>query len=598
MSKYLFEVSWEVANKVGGIYTVLSSKAKYIKEKYGNNYFLIGPYLGAKTENEFHFLQPPSLFGEIISSLQSKGVMVYYGEWLIEGRPQVFLIDFQKYLSEVNYLKYELWVKFGIDSLRTGDDYNYPLAWSRAVSDFFEELTKREEFKNSLVHFHEWLSGFALLFSLNFPLIKIFMTHATVLGRSLAESNFNFWERLTTLDPLNLAYQYQIEAKHLVEKNSAEKADYFVTVSSVVKDEAEAFLKRKVDFLLPNGFDISRFPTFEEISSQHRKNKQAILEFLLYFFSPYYKHSCPVKNSFIFFTSGRKEIRNKGFDVLLKALGLLNKKLKSENSEKNIFFFIFVPDEIKDVNHEVLNNLMVYRGLEEYLNNLKNEIDARLLHAVIHQKFQVETSDLFSREEILEIQRILNQIKKSDRAPLSTHLLPENNDFVRILTNEGLLNREEDKVKVILYPVYLHSADGFLNLNYYDAINGCHLGVFPSYYEPWGYTPLETLAAGVMAITSDLTGFANYLEEKRLLKRDYPGLWILKRKNRRDEEVIQDLADLMLRIIKMERIERIQNKYEARVLASHFNWQEMIKNYLELYDFIFKKINESKLSGA
>jgi hypothetical protein len=193
MSRYIFEVSWEVANKVGGIYTVLSSKAKYIKKRYGDFYFLIGPYLGAKNEAEFHFLKPPENFEPIINDLYAKGVMVYYGEWLIEGRPKVFLIDFSKYLSQVNYLKYELWVKFQIDSLRTGDDYNYPLAWSRAVSDFIEEISKREEFKYSIFHFHEWLSGFALLFSLDLPIIKIFMTHATVVGRTLSSLNFDIW---------------------------------------------------------------------------------------------------------------------------------------------------------------------------------------------------------------------------------------------------------------------------------------------------------------------------------------------------------------------------------------------------------------------
>jgi len=168
--------------------------------------------------------------------------------------------------------------------------------------------------------------------------------------------------------------------------------------------------------------------------------------------------------------------------------------------------------------------------------------------------------------------------------------LSENNEFIKLFKQEGLLNKEDDKVKVLLYPIYLNPADGFLNLNYYEAINGCHLGVFPSYYEPWGYTPLETLAAGVMTITSDLTGFANYLEEKRLIKKDFPGIWILKRKGKKSEEVIQDLAEIMIEIVKMKRIERIQNKYEAKVLASHFDWEEMIKHYFEMYDKIINKI--------
>jgi glycogen(starch) synthase len=592
MSRYIFEVSWEVANKVGGIYTVLSSKAKYIKKRYGDFYFLIGPYLGAKNEAEFHFLKPPENFEPIINDLYAKGVMVYYGEWLIEGRPKVFLIDFSKYLTQVNYLKYELWVKFQIDSLRTGDDYNYPLAWSRAVSDFIEEVSKREEFKYSIFHFHEWLSGFALLFSLDLPIIKIFMTHATVVGRTLSSLNFDIWEKLKEIDPLAKAYEHSIEAKHMVEKRSAEKADYFVTISQVVKEEAEIILGRKVDFILPNGFDLSRFPTFEEISSEHRKNKNIILEFLLYLFTPYFKKHCPVENSLIFFTSGRKEIVNKGFDIIIKALSILNEKMKEENISKNIFFFFFVPDEIKDVNHEILNNLIVYKSLEEYFESIKNEINSKILHSLLHKNYNLTLEHIFSSEELLEIQRILNQIKASENVPLSTHILSENNEFIKLFREEGLLNKEEDKVKVLLYPIYLSPADGFLNLNYYEAINGCHLGVFPSYYEPWGYTPLESLAAGVMTITSDLTGFANYLEEKRLIKRDFPGIWILRRKGRKNEEAAKDLAQMMMEIVKMKRIERIQNKYEARVLASHFDWEEMVKNYFEMYEKIIKKLNE------
>ncbi|MDT7868274.1 MAG: glycosyltransferase [Candidatus Pacebacteria bacterium] len=592
MSRYIFEVSWEVANKVGGIYTVLSSKAKYIKKRYGDFYFLIGPYLGAKNEAEFHFLKPPENFEPIINDLYAKGVMVYYGEWLIEGRPKVFLIDFSKYLTQVNYLKYELWVKFQIDSLRTGDDYNYPLAWSRAVSDFIEEVSKREEFKYSIFHFHEWLSGFALLFSLDLPIIKIFMTHATVVGRTLSSLNFDIWEKLKEIDPLAKAYEHSIEAKHMVEKRSAEKADYFVTISQVVKEEAEIILGRKVDFILPNGFDLSRFPTFEEISSEHRKNKNIILEFLLYLFTPYFKKHCPVENSLIFFTSGRKEIVNKGFDIIIKALNILNEKMKEENISKNIFFFFFVPDEIKDVNHEILNNLIVYKSLEEYFESIKNEINSKILHSLLHKNYNLTLEHIFSSEELLEIQRILNQIKASGNVPLSTHILSENNEFIKLFREEGLLNKEEDKVKVLLYPIYLSPADGFLNLNYYEAINGCHLGVFPSYYEPWGYTPLESLAAGVMTITSDLTGFANYLEEKRLIKRDFPGIWILRRKGRKNEEAAKDLAQMMMEIVKMKRIERIQNKYEARVLASHFDWEEMVKNYFEMYEKIIKKLNE------
>ncbi|MER3406839.1 MAG: hypothetical protein C4278_00180 [Patescibacteria group bacterium] len=588
MSKYLFEISWEVANKIGGIYTVISSKAKYVKNKFGDRYFVIGPYLGAKNEQEFHFLPIPSKFENLVNNLANKGINVYYGEWLIEGRPNGFLIDFRKYLYEVNSLKYDLWIKFQIDSLRTGPDYDEPLCWSKAVSDFIEELLKDNEYKGSIFHFHEWLSGFAILFTLNLPIIKIFTTHATVLGRTLSGNNILFWDNLPNIDPEKEAYRFGVEAKHLVEKNSAKYADYVTTVSKITAEEVEYFLKRKVDFILPNGIVLTRFPTFEEISNLHRKNKSALLEFILYFFSPYYKSSCPIKNSFIFFTSGRKEIINKGFDITILALGELNKKLKKENANFNIYFFIFVPDNFIDINQEILNNLIAYRSLEEYLSNISSEINSRLLHSLIHGK-DLETKEIFSSEELLEIQRILKKLKSSSRAPVSTHIFPPENEFLKLLNQAELKNNEDDVVKVIFYPIYLNPADGFLNLNYYDAINGSHLGIFPSYYEPWGYTPLETLSAGVMTITSDLTGFANYLEEKKLINPNYPGIWILKRKNRPQEDVIKDLVNYLYNIVKMDRSQRIQNKFEARMIASYFDWSKIIENYFHLYDLAWRK---------
>jgi glycogen(starch) synthase len=583
MSKYIFEISWEIANKVGGIYTVLSSKAKYLKDFYGKNYFVIGPYLGAKSQGDFRILSVPKEFEEIIDNLQKQGIIVYYGEWLVEGYPQGFLIDFQKFLHEINSVKYELWQKFAIDSLRTGRDYDEPVAWSKAVSLFIKELVKKDEFQNSIFHFHEWLAGAGLLLANEIKQKKIFTTHATILGRTLAGAGINFWSEISTLDPLKLAYDFHIEAKYLIEKNSAKFADILTTISTITAFEVECFLKRKVDAILPNGIDLSKFPTFEEIATEHRKNKDLILNFILYFFSPYFQKSCPIKNSLIFFLSGRKEIKNKGFDVALLALGKLNQLLKEKNLNINIYVFVFVPDEIIDVNHHILENLITYKGLENYLDELSEEIRSRLLHSLIHQR-PIDGEKLFDQEEFLEIQKILGKIKKEKEIPLSTHIVSENNEFLQLFHQAGLLNKEEDKVKVIFYPIYLSSTDGFLNLNYYDAINGCHLGIFPSFYEPWGYTPLETLAAGVMSITTDLTGFASYIEENKLLTKETPGLWILKRRNKTDEEVIQELTETFFKIATMERAERIQNKYEARRLASHFDWRELVKNYIKLYE--------------
>jgi len=583
MNKYIFEISWEIANKVGGIYTVLSSKAKYIKNFYGKNYFVIGPYISNVSQENFKILSIPHEFEEIKNNLEKQGVKIYYGEWLVESYPHGFLIDFQKFLNEINLIKYELWEKFKIDSLRTGKDYDEPVVWSKAVSLFIKELVKNEEFKNSIFHFHEWLAGAALLLSSEIKQKKIFTTHATILGRTLAGANINFWDDIYNLDPLKLSYDFNIEAKYLIEKNSAKFADIFTTISNITAIEAEHFLKRKIDAILPNGIDLAKFPTFEEIATSHKQNKKIILNFLLYFFSPYFQKYCPIRNSLIFFLSGRKEIKNKGFDIAILSLGKLNQILKDKNMNVNIYVFVFVPDEIIDINHNILENLIIYKSLETYLENINEEIISRLLHSLIHQR-PIEGEKLLNQDELLEIQRILSKIKKENNIPLSTHIVNNNNEFLQLFSKANLLNQEEDKVKVIFYPIYLSSTDGFLNLNYYDMVNGAHLGIFPSFYEPWGYTPLETLAAGVMALTTDLTGFASYVEENKLLNKDIPGLWILKRKNRKDEEVIQECTEILFKIVNLDRSERIQNKYEARRLASYFDWKELVKNYIKLYE--------------
>lgn len=583
MSKYIFEISWEVANKVGGIHTVLASKANYLKNFYGKNYFVVGPYLSAKSQTEFRKLEIPKEFENIAANLKEKNINIYFGEWMINGLPNCFLIDFQKYLSEVNSLKYELWEKFGIDSLRTGKDYDEPIAWSKAVSEFIKEIINNG-FQNSIFHCHEWLSGSVILFLKDFNLKTVFTTHATILGRTLASMGINFWEE--QIDPIQTAYNLGIEAKHGIEKNAAKFTKVLTTVSYITANEVEKFLGRKVNHILPNGIDLNRFPTFEEIASRHQKNKSKILEFLLYFFSPYFKKHCPIKNSLIFFLSGRKEIKNKGFDLTILALGKLNQILKRKNIEKNIYLFIFVPDEIIDVDHDILENLITYQSLENYLENLQEEIKSRILHSLIHQK---QIKDIFNQTEILEIKKFLARIKTHQNIPKATHILNPNNEFLSLLKKADLNNNENDKVKVIIYPIYLNSADGFLNLDYYEVINGSHLGIFPSFYEPWGYTPLETLAAGVMAITTDLTGFASYITEKNLLSKNHPGLFVLKRKGRKDDEVIDDLTEIFLEIALMSRSERIQNKYEARRLASYFDWQELIKNYLEVYERLLKE---------
>jgi len=576
MEPILIEISWEVANKVGGIYTVLKEKSKYIKEKFKNNYYLIGPYLPEKGFSEFSALPLPYEFEPILEEVKKFGINVYYGEWLIENKPKCFLIDYSRFLENVNNLKYELWAKYRIDSLKTGDDYNHPIAWCKALSIFLKYFLDKVPNK-TIIHLHEWLSGAVILFE-NLQTPSIFTTHATVLSRAMAGAGLEFWEHLSIINPDEEAYKFGVEAKHMIEKMSAKKATLFTVISRILAIEAEYILGRKPDFILPNGIDTSKFPTIEEISYAHRINREAIREFVLYFFSPYYK--VELKNSLFYFISGRKEIKNKGIDIFIRALGELNNKLSE--TDPNIFAFIFVPSEVIDVDHTAFHNLNVYRNLEEKIEDLTPEIKSRLVHFLIHKE-KIAPETLFSKEEFLEIQKIIKQLKTNPQFPISTHILNPKDEILQLLLSVGLDNRPENKVKVIYYPIYLHKSDGFLNLDYTEAVIGCHVGVFPSFYEPWGYTPLESAISGVITITTDLTGFSDYLQTIAHFDKENPGIYIIKRKNKRDAEVVEELSAILLKIAKLSKAERVQNKLEARRLASLCSWDNLISNYSDLY---------------
>ena len=583
MEKILIEASWEVANKVGGIYTVIKSKAPYIQKYFPEEYYLIGPYLPNVSYLEFSPLSIPEIFREPIKEAEALGVKVYYGEWLINSRPKCFLIDYSNFLDKVNTLKYELWANYRIDSLRTGDDYNHPIAWCKASSIFLKILGEKLNAIPKILHLHEWLSGAIVLFE-NLPYTTIFTTHATVLGRSISGTGVNLWEKLSFMNPDEESYKYGVEAKHKIEKMAANRVNFFTVISNVLKTEAELILGRRPDFILPNGIDIFKFSTIEEITYLHRKNRDLIKDFLLYLFSPYYK--VELTKSLFFFISGRMEIRNKGIDIFIRALSELNKKLTEK--DPNIFSFIFVPSENLGPDPIILNNLNIYRHLEETIEDLLPEIKSRLIHFLIHQE-PIKDETIFERDEFLEIKQIIKQIRPANTPPISTHLLKENNEILVLLKTLNLTNKFEDKVKVIYYPTYLRTGDGFLNLPYEDVISGCHLGVFPSLYEPWGYTPLETALSGVITITSDVTGFSDYLKSIAEFNKDFPGIYFVYRKGKRDAEVVEELANLMLSIARLSRSARIQNKLEARRLASLCSWDNLIKNYLDLYYAAFQR---------
>jgi len=581
-----FEISWETCNKVGGIFTVLSSKARQMQEYYGGDYCLIGPYFIEASKSVFKEKPIPEKYREIYGELEKIGIICHFGEWLVKGEPKVILIDFKNFWPQVDDIKKEIWDNFKVDSLDAPSDFNEPVLWSWAVGILMEKIAKIHSGKKIIVHAHEWLSGGAILYLKKNNIINIstvFTTHATTLGRTLAGHGKDLYSILSEIDPEEEAYKYGVQAKHNMEKAAARSANIFTTVSQVTGMETEHLLKKKVDVILPNGLDMSKFPSFEETALKHKLFRNRLRKFVLYYYFPYY--NIDLKNTLFFFTASRYEFHNKGLDIMIESLGKLNEKMKKGKSEKTVvtfFFFFFGVDCIKP---EIIEAREEFQDIEDLLEENKENIRENLLYTVMSEK-EISEKSIFDEEFILQAKRKLLRLKsKSGNAPLSTHNISNNkgDPIIKALKEAGLENKEEDKIKAIFYPIYLTGADGLGDLDYYQSIQACHLGIFPSYYEPWGYTPLETAALSVSSLTSNLSGFGKYFYDT-LNNKKVPGINILDIENEEKKDVVSDFVDILYKFTLFSKKERIDNKIKAREVAFMADWEEFVKYYIEAHN--------------
>lgn len=584
----LFEISWEVCNKVGGIYTVVKSKAAKMVEHYGANYFMIGPYFASKALADFQEEVPNEICKMPFEELKKTGIICHFGKWISESSPKVILIDFVNYKHRLNEIKKEMWDWYKVDSLRAPSDYDEPVVWAYAAGMLLEKLSNCFNNQKVVAHFHEWLSGVGLLYlkKTNPKIATAFTTHATVLGRTLANSHvdlYNLWDKV---NPDHEVYKYGIESKHLVEKNSAAFSDVFTTVSEITGMEAEHFLKKKPDVLLPNGLDISKFPSFEEIAIRHRIQRDRIREFMLYYFFPY--HTFNLKETLIYFIAGRYEFHDKGIDIYIRALGKLNEKLKQLKSKKTVIAFIWVPANFRNIRPELLENKTLYQDIKDALEEVSDDVGKNIIYSFISNK-RMAKEDLFEDDFLTEMKVRVARFVKKGKPPLLTHDLYDENDVIlKAISSSGLANSENDPVKIVYYPIYLSGADGLLNLNYYEAMQGSHLGVFPSYYEPWGYTPLEAGALGVSSVTTDLAGFGRYFCAE-CMQTETPGIFVLKRLSKSDDAVVSQLVDVMFNFANFSHEERIANKMQARRTASLADWKSFADNYIEAHNLAVEK---------
>lgn len=574
MPESCVEVSFEVANKVGGIYQVLKSKACRMQDFYGDEYITIGFFDEENAATDFAPRETPEELEEAFDSVREKGVEVHYGVWRISSSPRCILLDTSGSEIDPDAVKKELWEIKGVDSMTAGPEFEDSVVWSRAAGILAESLRENLE-GETVVHAHEWLSGPALF---EVDSATVFTTHATVLGRALSNSDYRLQEAVDSGSVEADPFEYGVGSKHQLERAAAEYSDAFTTVSEITAKEAKAVLGMEVDKVLPNGFNVEEFPALEDLSYQHRNNKDEMKEFLSAYFQPYYDVDLE-NDPRILYTSGRYEFHNKGYDVFIDALAELNEK-----EGEDIFVFFFVPSDNSGPNSEVLENMSLYQELEDYVSDALPEMEKQLLNALTSGVDPgesicrvIETSS----QEVETIQR--NFHDRDDSAPLCAFNLTYPEDSIlESMWNRGLRNREEDRVKVVFYPTYLSRGDRLLSMGYEDAIKASSAGIFPSYYEPWGYTPVETAANGALAVTTDMAGFGKWLLESTSPE-DRKGIRVLRRKNCTDAEASEKLADILEEIASYSKTEITERKHNARKLAQLTSWNELGENYRDAH---------------
>lgn len=549
---YLFEVSWEVCNKVGGIYTVLSSRAKTLQDKNKDKVFFIGPDIWKDKEN-FLFSEDKLLLKKWKSEASKNGLQVRIGRWNIPGEPIAILVDFNPFFEQKDNIYKEAWEFFGVDSLHAYGDYDEASMFSYAAGRFVEIIYGLIPKKENKVIYqaHEWMSGLGMLFlkKRQPQIATIFTTHATSIGRSIAGNNKLLYEYFEGYNGDQMAAELNMEAKHSIEKKSAWNADCFTTVSSFTDIECAQLLDKKADVVLPNGFENDFVPKGSAFTAKRKAARKKILQVASALCGQEIKDS-----TLIVSTSGRNDFRCKGFDVYLEALAQLNSRLR---------------------------NRMAIDG------EVVMETSTRVLALI-----EVPCWTIGPRKDLLDKLNGESEIGELDN-PMITHDLYNLNEdrILCLIKSLGLWNTSEDPVKVLLVPCYLEGQDGIFDMPYYDILTANDLCIYPSYYEPWGYTPLESCAFKTPCITTDLSGFGQWVNS--LLGHNgelEDGVKVLHRTDMNYFEVSREICLTIEQILHSDKAERDAMRKNAARIAEKAQWKYFIKHYYEAYKWALQKI--------
>lgn len=534
---YIFESSWEVCNKVGGIYTVLSTRAKTLYDVFGDNLVFIGPDFGTEKDNGLFKENKRLLSGWKKVATNDYGLAVRVGRWNIPGEPIVVLVDFSQYYAEKDDIYGWLWENFQVDSLHAYGDYDeatmFSYAAGRVVESFYGYISQKSKNKTPDVVYqaHEWMTcaGALYLQKMVPQIATIFTTHATSIGRSIAGNNKPLYDYLWAYNGDQMARELNMETKHSIEKQAAEYVDCFTTVSDITARECRQLLETPVDVVLTNGFEDSFVPNCKAFDTARETARKCMLDVA----NALMGTQLNSEETLLICTGGRYEFKNKGIDLLVDSL---NRLRQDESLQKNVLVFINVPSWTKGPRVELKKRLENQHQLSFPCSN------PRLTHD-IHN---------------LDQDMILNQMNWLD-----------------------MHNREDDKVKVIFVPCYLDGNDGIFNLHYYNLLIGNDLNIYPSYYEPWGYTPLESVAFHVPCITTDLAGFGLWVNS---LGEEETGVRVVHRTDSNFIEAAEEIKDAILRFSRLSPTEIEALRYAASQTAEKALWKHFINNYYKAYD--------------
>ena len=534
---YLFEVSWEVCNKVGGIYTVIATKSLYLKSQLHKHHILIGPDVWMDTESNPDFIEDNHLYTQWKAQAASEGLRVRVGNWNVPGRPIAILVDFKQYLTRQNDILSEYWKRFGVDSITGNWDYKENVLFGYAAGHVIESFYKFNLSASDKVvaQFHEWQTGSGLLYlkDIKIPVATVFTTHATVMGRCLAGNNLPLYDSMALYDGDQKARQFGVMARHSIEKISAQHADAFTTVSEITAKECERFLGRKVDVVTPNGFENSFTPATDELFEEKRKVARARLIEVAAAMSG----EAVSKDAILIGIGGRYEYRNKGIDVFIDAL----KKLSDTDPVgRDIQAFIMIPSGNNGADKDLVAKL-AGTGSPDYTTQ-------------------------------------------------TSHYLmdPWADVITRRFRELGFNNARGSRVKVYFVPSYLNGNDGVFGKSYYDLLVGLDLTLFPSYYEPWGYTPLESLAFRIPSLTTDLSGFGVWVRTH--YGPNHPGITVLDRDDSNYFKVVDGVVARVKEIAALDDEGRKRFMGSARDVSKIALWENQIKYYKQAYSIALSKV--------